>query len=386
LNAISSAFLKSHAQSLGFSLVGLAPARPAPHLQAYLAWVDAGMQGEMHYLARADRLARRRDLSVIVPGAKTLVMVGVNYAPQRPRLGLEAPTPDELSEARIATYAWGKDYHDHLLRRLETLAVWLQQQGGTRLQSRAYVDTGAILERDHAQQAGLGFIGKNTMLISPHWGSDLFLGEILTDLEVDEYDAPHRQGLCGCCGRCLAACPTQAFTQPYVLDARRCISYLTIEHPGWIEADLRPLVGHWVFGCDVCREVCPWQKFSQPATWAAFQGGALRSLELAPLLALNQTAFDQTFEGTAVRRVGRDRLVRNACLAAGNSRNPALIPALQRCLADASPLVRGHAAWAAARLAGRAAAPWLAERLNVETEPQVLCELQAGLLAADTLD
>lgn len=344
------------------------------------------MHGEMHYLARADRLARRRDPSLMVPGAKTMIAVGVSYAPKLRRPSFETPATGGTLEARTATYAGGKDYHDHLLRRLEELVAWLQQQCGGAIRCRAYVDTGAIIEKDHAQQAGLGFIGKNTMLISPRWGSDLFLGEILTDLEVDEYDAPHRQGLCGTCARCLAACPTRAFPGPYVLDARRCISYLTIEHPGWIDAELRPLVGRWVFGCDVCREVCPWQKFSQPAAWPAFQVESLRSLDLGKLLTLNQAAFDQTFAGTAVRRVGRDRLVRNACLAAGTSRNLALLPALQLCLADASPLVRGHAAWAAARLAGRPAAAWLEERLSAEAEPTVRRELQAGMLAAGASD
>jgi epoxyqueuosine reductase len=379
LSSYSAAAVKSRALSLGFSLVGLTRAAPAPHLPAYLAWIEAGRHGEMDYLARADRLARRRDLGLIVPGATTLIVVGVSYAP----LSRRAPAlpADETLQAGVATYAWGLDYHDHLLRRLEALAAWLKQQAGG-IHTRAYVDTGAILERDHAQQAGLGFIGKNTMLIHPRWGSDLFLGEILTDLEMDAYDLPHRQGLCGTCARCLEACPTGALVSPYNMDARRCISYLTIEHSGSIDTELRPRLGRRVFGCDACREVCPWQRFVQPAAWPAFQGGRLSHLEIEKLLGLDRTGFDQIFGGTAVRRTGRDRLVRNACLAAGNSQNPALIGALRPRLADASPLVRGHAAWAIARLAGRAAAPWLQERLSVEADPGARGELLAGLLAA----
>jgi len=379
VSLISAAAVRAQALSLGFSLVGLTPARPAPHLPAYLAWIEAGWHGEMNYLARADRLARRRDLSLIVPGARSLIAVGVSYSPVRRRN--PALAPEETLQAGVATYAWGQDYHVHVLQRLETLADWLRQQGGP-VQARAYVDTGAILERDHAQQAGLGFIGKNTVLIHPRWGNDLFLGEIVTDLEMDAFDPPHREGLCGTCTRCLAACPTGAIVSPYHVDARRCISYLTIEHAGPIDAALRPRIGRWAFGCDVCRDVCPWQKFVQPAAWPAFQDDRSGHLEIETLLGLDHAAFEQMFRGTAIRRTGRDRLVRNACIAAGNSQNNALIPALRRCLSDASPLVRGHAAWGMARLAGRTGVPWLQERLGLETDATVRGELQAGLLAA----
>lgn len=375
--------IKAKALDLGFSLVGLAPARPAPHLEAYLKWVGAGMHGQMSYLGRADRLARRRDLNLILPGAKTLIVVGVDYAPHPPpRRDTAAPG----GEAQIATYAGGKDYHAALLRRLEELAGWIRQRCGSQTKCRAYVDTGAILEKDHAQQAGLGFIGKNTLLINPRRGSDFFLGEILTDLEVDAYDPPHRETMCGTCRRCLDACPTQAFPQPYVLDARRCISYLTIEHPGWIDRELRPQMGSWVFGCDVCRDVCPWQKFAPPAAWPQFQGSARRAPDLGWLLAMDEAAFERAFRETAIHRLGRERLVRNACVAAGNSRNPAHLPALKARLDEPGPLVRGHAAWALARLAGRAAAPWLQVRLGAEGEAEVRRELEAGLREAVNLD
>ena len=379
---VSSALIKAQAQALGFSRVGLAPAQPAPHLEAYLDWVAAGRHGEMRYLARPDRLARRRDLQAILPGARTLVMVTADYAP-----ALREP---EVGEGRVAAYALGADYHAALLDRLEALAHWLRQQSPEPLRCRAYVDTGAVLERGHAQQAGLGFIGKNTMLIHPRRGSDFFLGEILTDLGVEAYDPPGRETQCGACARCLAACPTRALIEPYRLDARRCISYLTIEQRGWLDRRLRPQMGQWVFGCDVCRLVCPWQKFAPGADsalnaiWPELRPRPVWPASLSWFLGLNQAAFDQAFRNTALYRTGREHVLRNACVAAGNSRDRELVPALTACLDDASPLVRGHAAWALVQVAGKAAAPWLAARLAAEAESAVRDELHTCLLEAET--
>ena len=250
--------IKERARALGFNLVGLTPARPSPHLLAYFRWLDQGRHGEMGYMARPDRQARRRDLGVILPGARSLVIVGLDYH----TLSLPPEALADPGRGRIAAYAWGADYHALMLPRLKELAAWLGAQTGGAAATRAYVDTGAILERSHAQQAGLGFTGKNTMLIHPRRGSDFFLGEVITDAVFDAYDQPQREGLCGSCSRCLAACPTIAFPEPYVLDSRRCISYLTIELRGWIEPALRPLMGNWIFGCDVCQAVCPWQRFA----------------------------------------------------------------------------------------------------------------------------
>jgi epoxyqueuosine reductase len=200
--------LKDKARDLGFNLIGLTPATPSPHLDAYLNWIAQGHHGAMGYLAREDRLARRRDLNVILPGVQSIVMVGLDYA----ALNIPQNILTDPTRGRISNYAWGVDYHDLMTARLEELADWL---GGM---ARVYVDTGAILERSHAQQAGLGFIGKNTMLIHPRRGSYLFLGEILTTQAFDEYDQPHRASMCGSCTRCLNACPTDAFPAPYVLD------------------------------------------------------------------------------------------------------------------------------------------------------------------------
>ncbi len=373
----AAARVKAHALALGFNLVGLTPAAPSPHLHAYFDWLAAGQHGGMDYLARPDRTARRRDLNVILPGAQSLVIVGLDYHTLRlPPAMLADP-----ARGRIAAYAWGQDYHRLMLPRLKTLAAWLAVESGGPVESKAYVDTGAVLERSHAQQAGLGFTGKNTMLIHRRRGSDFFLGEIVTTLAFDTYDQPEARSLCGTCTRCLAACPTNAFPQPYVLDARRCISYLTIEHSGWVDRALRPLMGNWVFGCDVCQTVCPWQRFAiQSHESAFFPLDADRAAPpLADLLALTPAAFAARFAGSAVLRAGRDQLVRNACLAAANGGQSGLTPQLAELLADPSPTVRGHAGWALARLQGAAAGPALAQALAAEPDPAAAADLRQTL-------
>lgn len=338
------------AAALGFSEAGLVPATPSPRLEAYLRWIAAGMHGEMGYLARPDRQARRADLNVILPGVRSLIVVALNYTPP--------PTsPSVLSDprrGRISNYAWGTDYHALMTPRLATLADWLREQAGGDVACRVYVDTGAILERDHAQQAGLGFIGKNTMLIHPRRGSYLFLGEVLTTLAFDDYTGPGRATMCGTCARCQVVCPTDAFPQPYVLDARRCISYLTIELKGAIPLELRPLLGNWVYGCDICQEVCPFtRKFSTPTPERAFWPADIERVAppLVDLLALDDEGFAQRFSGSAIERIGRARLVRNACVAAGNSGLDEFAPLLEHLARhDESDLVREHAAWALAQL------------------------------------
>jgi epoxyqueuosine reductase len=332
----------------------------------------------MGYLARPDRQARRRDLNVIVPGAQSLVVVALDYFTGQ----FAARDLNDPARGRIAAYAWGLDYHDLMTPRLDALAHWLRAQADTLPEQRVYVDTGAVLERSHAQQAGLGFTGKNTVLIGPRRGSYFVLGEIITTAAFDTYDnIPQRATLCGSCTRCLAACPTAAFPQPHVLDARRCISYLTIEHKGWIDPALRPLMGNWVFGCDICQDVCPWQRFAVPTTEPAFRAASLdrAAPPLRDLLALDTDSFRARFHGTPVYRTGRDRLVRNACIAAGNSGLDAHVDALAHLLDDDAPLVRGHAAWALARLATDAARSLLVRRLARETDPDVRRELTAAL-------
>jgi len=340
--------IKRTALDLGFNLVGITPARPSQRLDAYLRWLDAGYHGEMVYLAREDRLARRRDLNVILPGVRSLAVVGLDYT----TVQLPAGIADDPARGRVSNYAWARDYHEVMIPRLEELAARVRSWLDRPLAHRVYVDTGALLERDHAGQAGLGFVGKNTMLIHPRRGSYFFLGELLLDVEF-EYDEPQTGVGCGTCTRCLVACPTDAFPEPYVLDATRCISYLTIELKGTIPPDLRPLMGNWVYGCDACQIPCPWQRFAIQTHESAFYppDPDRAAPPLAELLALDEAAFAGRFDGSPIRRIGRDRLVRNACVAAGNSDLRVFLPILAALAnEDPSPLVREHAAWAAERL------------------------------------
>lgn len=338
--------IRQAARAHGFTRIGIVPAEPSATLEAYRRWVAAEMHAGMGYMARPDRQARREDLRVILPGARSLIVVALDYRQMAPAGLLREP-----GRGRFASYAWGADYHAVLLARLEGLAQALLPLLGAR---RCYVDTGPLLERSHGQRGGLGFVGKNTMLIHPRAGSLFFLGEILTDAAFDDYDSPLPQAsMCGSCTRCLTACPTGAFPQPYVLDARRCISYWTIEHRGSIDPALRAHFGNWVFGCDICNDVCPFQRFAPLADEPAF---ALDTLEraaplLTDLLALDEAEFAARFHGTPVWRLGRERLLRNACVAAGNWGSPQAAPALERMLAQGSPLLAEHAAWALAAIA-----------------------------------
>lgn len=370
--------VKARAHELGFNLCGITAARPAPHLDAYLRWIEQGRHGSLAYMARPDRVARRRDLDHILPGARSLILVALDYQ----QTTVPAALLGDPARGRIAKYAWGADYHAVMLPRLEALAAWLTVDHGD-LRWRAYVDTGAVLERDHAHQAGLGFIGKNTLLIHPQRGSGFFLGEIVLDAPFDRYDQPGPATRCGTCTRCLNACPTEAFVEPYVLDARRCISALTIEHKGPIDRDLRPLLGNWVFGCDDCQTACPWNRFAVETLEPALK---LVDLEraaprLSDLLTLDPAGFARRFADTPLARVGRDRLVRNACVAAGNSGVPGLAPFLTGLLGDTSPLVRSHAAWALSRLTP-GATPELRAALDRERDPFARHDIEHTLKAA----
>ena len=375
--------LKQEARRLGFSLVGVTAARPGGRLEAYHRWLANCYQGEMGYMARPDRIIRREDLEVILPGVRSLVCVGLDYA----SLSLPTAIAQDPSRGRISNYAWGADYHDVMTPRLKALADWLAQIAGQSVRSKVYVDTGAILERDHAESAGLGFTGKNTMLIAPRRGSWLFLGELLTTVALDE-DEPAPMPSCGRCTRCLSACPTDAFPEPYVLDARRCISYLTIELKGWIPAELRGLMGNWVYGCDVCQDVCPFNRFApqtvEQAFWPAGNDWQRAAPPLTALLSLDEAGFAARFEGSPIQRIGRKRLVRNACVAAGNWGSRTAVALLARLLGDEAALIRGHAAWALGQIGGRAARAALGQALGREEEIRVKAELEAAKEKAGT--
>jgi len=340
--------LKAYAREVGFHLVGVTSPAPFPEAELDITrWLDAGHQGEMAWLneARA-RLATHPD--ELLPGARSLVVVGVAYRTEQPA----APTP--LS-GRVARYAWGSDYHDELKARLQQLATFLGEHVPPEhepVRTRVFVDSGPLVERDAAVRAGLGFRGKNTNLLTPI-GSYVFLGALLCNVAL-EVDAPQTKD-CGSCTRCLDACPTAALDEPYHLAAERCIAYLTIEHRGPIAPELRPLVGDWVFGCDVCQEVCPYNAASRdkPRGWPAFEPRPALGTrpDLPSLLRLDDEAFRTTFRGSPMKRAKRRGLARNAAIALGNSGEAAARPALAAAAErDPEPLVRDAAAWALDRL------------------------------------
>jgi epoxyqueuosine reductase len=348
--------IQERGRDLGFDLVGTAPARPPrDHLQAYQDWLARGDHGEMAYMARPDRVARRQDASLILPGVGTVVCVAANYFSGSHQRGLEVQSPvlagDDLPRGRVSNYAWGHDYHDWLLPRLEELAAFVRTEAGGAVRHRAYVDTGPVLERAFAAQAGLGFVGKNTCLIHPRLGSWLFLGVVLLDVRLPPTAEP-QPIRCGTCTRCLDACPTGALAAPYRLDARRCISYLTIEVKGPIPPDLRPQMGDWIYGCDVCQQICPWQRFARPTAIPSFHAASpdRPALPLTDLLRLDEEGFERRFAGSPILRIGRGRLLRNAAVALGNSGDARALPALRTALTDPDERVREHAAWAMQQL------------------------------------
>ncbi|HEY0739485.1 MAG TPA: tRNA epoxyqueuosine(34) reductase QueG [Herpetosiphonaceae bacterium] len=366
--------LKAEGQRLGFDLLGIAPAVPPPHVEALDDWLSAGHAGEMAYLAR--NAARRADPREAVPGSRSIVVCGVHYRAAEPDPALW----NDPSRGQISRYAWGDDYHDILLPKLRSLQSWLEARVGRSEIGRSYVDTGPVLERPIGAMAGLGFQGKNTLLIHPRQGSWFFLGEILVDAELS-YDAPQPIGGCGGCTRCLQACPTQAFVGPHVLDARRCISYLTIELKGPIPRELRSLMGNHIYGCDVCQEVCPWnQRWGQLTREPAFAPrSGMVAPELLDLIGMTDEEFRTRFKGSPIKRTKRRGLLRNVAIALGNWGDPQAIPGLVGALNDYEPLIRGHAAWALGRIGGGAAMEALIERRAIEDDSWVREEIELAL-------
>jgi epoxyqueuosine reductase len=282
------------------------------------------------------------------------------------------------SEGWISRYAWGDDYHGLMKLRLESLLDRINKLDGGSVQGRAFVDSGPVLERDFAGIAGLGWIGKNTHLISPKKGSWFFLGELFVDLPL-AYDRPIRDR-CGRCDLCLKACPTGAFVGPYVLDARRCISYLTIELKGWMPRVLRSLVGNHIFGCDICQEVCPYNVKARASSEPAYQPRAgLHAPELIPLLALNEEDFRRRFRGSPILRAKRRGFLRNVAVALGNLKSAEALPALIGALDDEEPLVRGHVAWALSQIGSRSALEPLQRRLRIESDSEARDEIAAAI-------
>jgi epoxyqueuosine reductase len=407
--------IAAHAHGLGFDLMAITPVALPAHVDRYHDWLDKGHHGGMAYLAHPEALARRADPKRILPGVRSVLAVAVNYHTR--------PLPPELRDdperGVVASYAWGDDYHDLLMPRLDQLAAFIEAEMGEAFAYRSYVDTGPILERDLAARAGLGFVGKNTNLIHPCLGSWLFLGELLLAVELPPIVSERRilngpcagevvgvsgfrsaeprsvlalrirgtahhgraAGTCAGCTRCLDACPTNALAAPYVLDARRCLSYLTIELKGPIPRDLRPLLGNRVFGCDICQEVCPWnRRFARPTSESGFQPrpGAIAP-RLLDLMTLDDEGFRRRFQGSPVKRAKRRGLLRNVAVALGNGGDPAAIPALVAALHEPEPLIRGHAAWALGRFGRGEVRRTLEAALSVEEEEWVRGEIVRAL-------
>lgn len=361
----------------GFSVARVAAADAIPDAPERLAqWLAAGHHGDMGWME--ERTAERADPRTLWSQTRSVVMLGMNYAGEGDPLAALAHS----DKAAISLYARRRDYHDVIKGKLKSVAGLLAARGGVDV--KVFVDTAPVMEKPLAEAAGLGWQGKHTVLVSREHGSWLFLGAIYTTAELPA-DAPETDH-CGSCRRCLTICPTNAFPEPYKLDARRCIAYLTIEHTGHIDAELRAGIGNRVFGCDDCLAVCPWNKFAETAreTRLALNDG-LDALPLSDLAALDDAAFRTLFAGTPVKRTGRDRFVRNVLIAIGNSGRPGLAARAEALVADPSPLVRAMAAWALGKLVPGRAAELAGIRLGAEPDPAVRAEWLALPHFADSV-
>ena len=369
--------LKERAKQLGFDQVGICPAVTPVGIHRFFAWLEEGYAGEMAYLStRANAYEHPRH---VLDNARSLIMLTMNYCRER--------TDEEpMGTGRVSQYAWGsRDYHDVIHERLKHLVKFIEhaRPDGN---ARGVVDTAPLLEREFAQLAGLGWIGKNTMLISPERGSWFFLAAVITDVQL-EYDESFTADHCGTCRACLDACPTDAFPQPYVLDATRCISYLTIELRGSIPKSLRKDVDDWVFGCDICQDVCPWNRHAPGTSLAEFQPRAdLQPLALTELFDLNEQQFRNRFRKTPLWRTKRRGLLRNAAIVLGNQRDPSAINALGRGLDDEEPLVRAACAWALGRFGQSSCVERLQRRMSREEDELVRDEIDAALIDAESPD
>jgi epoxyqueuosine reductase len=353
--------LVSYVRQIGFNSCRIAACSAPSHAKEFREWLRQGEHGEMNYMARGEE--KRCDPQKVLPGARSIVVLALNYFQ-----GEEKRLPYSAATGRIARYAWGNDYHEVTGTKLDEVDQFLRRFGG---QQKCYVDTGPILERDHAAQAGIGWHGKNTMLIDEQLGTWFFLAEILTTLELPpDVSVPDR---CGTCERCINACPTGAITAPHRLDARLCISYLTIELKGSIPLELRPLVGNRIFGCDDCLAVCPWNRFAQVSHETAFSARqSTTGMSLRDYLRLSDADFRALFRNSPIKRIKRRGFLRNVCVALGNVGNVSDIPALECAAADPEPLIAEHAAWAIDQIRARHhQSPGLAHRSISSTEAAI---------------
>jgi epoxyqueuosine reductase len=330
--------LVAYAAELGFNSCRVAKATQPQHAAEFRKWLDAGAAGEMAWMERSTE--KRCDPEQVLPGAQSIIVVALNYWQGKRALASGA--------GKVARYAWGDDYHDVMLEKLQQLSEFLAELGGTQT---CYVDTGPILERDHAAEAGVGWHGKSTMLIDRDLGTWFFLGEILTTLDFEP--DPPQTDRCGSCRRCITACPTGAITEPHRLDARRCISYLTIELKGPIPVELRPLIGDRIYGCDDCLEACPWNRFAAVSREAQFAARPAIDKALRDYLTLDDAQFRELFRDSPIKRIKRRAFLRNVCVALGNVGDEGDLPALRQAAIDPEPLIAEHAAWAIHRIRER---------------------------------
>ena len=372
--------IKAEAQRQGFHLVGVTTPAPPAHVDIYKRWLDAGHHAAMDWMATERSRQRRADPRLILPECESILMLGFAYeAPSPPTHLLAKHSRREQGEGRIAAYARGQDYHDALPPRLKAIVMFIETTVGHSVPNRWYTDTGPVLERELAQRAGLGWIGKHSNLIHPKAGSYFLLAEILLGVELTP-DAPFERDQCGTCTRCLEACPTACILPDRTVDSNRCISYLTIEHKGYIPQDLRPKLGNWVFGCDVCQQVCPWNSPPPLHPNPAGGGGDFNAHpNLIRELALTPQEFNRKFKGTPVKRTKRRGYLRNVAVALGKRGNADAIPALIQALHDVEPLIRGHAAWALGQIGGDAARAALKSATEHETDTDVLAEIKLAL-------
>lgn len=369
--------IHQHANELGFELVGITPAAQSETIARYRQWIENGYAGKMDYLER--HLPLKVDVRQLLTEAKSVISLAMNYYTLDPPKALA----EDPARGQISRYAWGDDYHEVIRQRLSKLVDFIKKTAETELKARVCVDTAPIIEREYAQKAGIGWIGKNTNLI--HWrsGSWYFLAEVLINIDLESDTAPLR-GSCGTCTRCIEACPTDAIIEPNLLDSRLCISYLTIELKESIPKALRPKIGNLIFGCDICQEVCPWNSKAVPTDEPAFQprDGNLTP-KLLSLIGMTQQEFSRRFKGSPIKRTKRRGFLRNVLVAIGNWGEPRAVPALKDALADDEPLVRSHAAWALGKIGGDTAKQILQTRLTIETEQEVITEIQNALLETD---
>jgi epoxyqueuosine reductase len=365
--------IKAQGTALGFDLVGISPVEAPPHAASFADWLRRGFHGEMGYMART--AGRRLRPAEYLAWARSVVSVALTYNTPYGRDG----AADGL-RGWISRYAWGADYHEVMQEKLERLLDAIRHEVGSSVQGRVFVDAGPVLDREVGACAGIGWYGKNTNLLSMRLGSFFFLGELFLDLVLD-WDAPVRDR-CGQCRLCLDACPTNAFVGPYILDARKCISYLTIELKGPIPRELRPLMGEQIFGCDICQDVCPYNtRVRVTGESAFFPRDGLHAPELLSLLSLTGPEFRARFAGTPILRAKRRGLLRNVCVALGNLARPEALPALARVLhEEEESLVRAHAAWALGRIRHPEARAALEHARASEADPEVAEEIRLALL------